>query len=211
MNLLNSLLVDLPAVLLCITFHEFSHGYIAYLLGDQTARRAGRLTLNPIHHIDPVGFICMLFFRFGWAKPVPINVYNFKNQKLGIFLVSAAGPLSNIFLAFILVLAIRLLSYLGQSAALALSSFLATAARLSIGLAVFNLLPIPPLDGSKMLLPLLPAGIMGTVLEYERYSIILLVLLLYFGLLNVPLNFAFGVIWNGIIRASAIVLLPFGV
>jgi Zn-dependent protease len=120
-------------------------------MGDQTARLSGRLSLNPIHHIDPVGFLCMVFFHFGWAKPVPINMYNFKKRKLGLFLVSFAGPFSNIVLAFLIVVAVRMLALFSQTLLSAFSDFLVTVAQMSIGLAVFNLIPVPPLDGSKIL------------------------------------------------------------
>ena len=90
-----SLLISIPGLLFAITMHEFAHGWAAYLMGDNTARYSGRLTLNPLHHLDPVGALCMLFFRFGWAKPVPINPNNFKNHRKGIIIVSLAGPIAN--------------------------------------------------------------------------------------------------------------------
>jgi len=210
LDLLNRVLIHLPAALICITVHEFAHGYVAYLMGDQTARLSGRLTLNPLYHIDPAGLLCMVFFRFGWAKPVPVNIQNFRWKKYGIFLVSFAGPLSNVLLAFVLVLAARLLAPVDQWFVTAFIDFLVTVAQLSIGLALFNLLPIPPLDGSKMLLPFLPARAMAAVLRYERYSIIILILLLYLNILTVPLGIAYSAIWNGVIRLTAAALSPFG-
>ncbi|AOY77094.1 site-2 protease family protein [Clostridium formicaceticum] len=177
-----TILLTLPGILLALTIHEFSHAYSAYLLGDDTAKYYGRLTLNPLAHIDLVGFLMLIFFRFGWAKPVPINPKNFSDRRKGYFLVSIAGPLSNIVLAilstFFFALAIRL----------ALSEFIHTMLYFSIFinlvLAVFNLFPIPPLDGSKILLSILPSSFEETYYRLQKYTYILLFLLVYFRVIN---------------------------
>ena len=139
----------IPAAFFAIVFHEISHGYVAYLLGDKTAKNGGRLSLNPMEHIDWIGLICMTLFGFGWAKPVPVNPYNFKNKKLGMVLVSIAGPLSNLLMAAIsIVLAMLSLLIEPTSSFLfnlqeLLFTFFLLSAQLNVGLAVFNCIPIP--------------------------------------------------------------------
>lgn len=174
----------IPAALLAIIFHELSHGFVSFLLGDRTAKEHGRLSLNPFKHMDILGLICMVIFGFGWAKPVPINSYFFKNKKLGITLVSFAGPLSNIVLATLAVFFGVLLSGIPEANEIfeyllvLISYFLAYFSILNVGLAVFNLLPIPPLDGSKVLFALLPEKAYRFILNYERYGILILIVLI---------------------------------
>ncbi|MCD6098581.1 site-2 protease family protein [bacterium] len=165
---IGSFLIWVPPILLAITFHEFSHGYAAYLLGDPTAAYAGRLSLNPLRHLDPLGTIMLLFAHIGWAKPVPIDPRNFKNPKRGILLTSVAGPASNMLLAFLFGLLYRLWVnlfppgiYIDGSTLHILAAMLLVTVRINLILAVFNLIPIPPLDGSKILFGLLPR-------EYDR-------------------------------------------
>lgn len=166
------------AALVALTVHEFSHGYAAYKMGDNTAKNLGRLTFNPLKHLDPVGLICMIFFRVGWAKPVPINARNFKNPKWGFALVGIAGPLSNLLLgfltggAYLAVLAMTrdvafeagVLYNLVKNGVL----FLATFFSVNIGLGIFNLLPIPPFDGSRILNVILPPKLYFGIMRYER-------------------------------------------
>lgn len=177
----------IPAALLAIIFHEISHGYVAYLMGDRTAKTRGRLSLNPIQHMDPLGLLCMILFGFGWAKPVPVNPYFFKNKKLGMVLVSIAGPVSNLLMAVLsmtVILAVSLLDIESRVLLGALNvvlEFLLVFAILNIGLAVFNLIPVPPLDGSKILFSLLPRRAYGFILKYERYGMLILLVLV-----NVP-------------------------
>ncbi|SDK49960.1 site-2 protease family protein [Natronincola ferrireducens] len=179
---LTTILLTLPGILLALTVHEFSHAYSAYLLGDPTAKHYGRLTLNPMSHIDIVGFLMLIFFRFGWAKPVPINPNNFVNRKAGYFIVSIAGPISNIILAVFLTLG------LGLAIKFELSVFiydlLYFAIFINLVLAVFNLFPIPPLDGSKLLLTILPSRFEYKYYELQKYSYVLLFLLVYFRIIN---------------------------
>jgi Zn-dependent protease len=145
--------ISLIAFVAALTFHEFSHGLAAKLLGDDTAERAGRLTLNPLVHIDPLGFLAVLVAGFGWSKPVPYNPYNLRNQKWGPVIVAAAGPLANLALFIIAGLTYRALSHLGLIAAGGgLENFLRALMEIDIVLFAFNLIPLPPLDGSKFLL-----------------------------------------------------------
>lgn len=165
-------------VLIALTVHEYAHGYAAYKLGDGTARAFGRLSLNPIKHLDPVGALCLLIFHFGWAKPVPINPRNFKNPKRDFAISALAGPLINIILAFIsaflYLLAIRGLSGValgeGFTSRLAynLILFIGLFHSINLGLGIFNLIPIPPLDGSRILTAILPPKIYFGIMKYER-------------------------------------------
>lgn len=181
-----SALARVAAVLLCLTVHETCHGLAARALGDPTAKRAHRLSLNPLKHIDWLGFACMLLLGFGWAKPVPVDMRYFKNPKRGMALTALAGPLSNLLLAILLLLCGRVLYDFAPYTAFwdALFSFLLTTAMLSVGLGVFNLIPIPPLDGSKVLFALLPERAYLTLMRFERYGVLLLYALVFFGALD---------------------------
>ena len=146
-DILIELLISIPAVLLCLSVHEAAHGFAANALGDPTAKNAGRLTLDPIHHLDPIGTICLLLFHVGWAKPVPVDVRYFKKPRRDIALVSLAGPLSNFLLALIALFLQRIFMSGNSTILLALGLFCYSTAVMSIGLGVFNLIPVPPLDG----------------------------------------------------------------
>ena len=189
----------IPAVLLSLSFHEFSHGYVAFKLGDPTAKQAGRLTLNPLAHIDPLGTLCMLIFRFGWAKPVPVNVMYFKDRKKGMAITAAAGPISNLLLAFLcLLLFVPVLVYAGWTAVGSYAAnFLYIMVMINVGLAVFNLLPISPLEGSKILYAVLPNKIYFSIMRYERYFQPVLFLLLWTGLLSRPISFLRDAVISG--------------
>ena len=195
--LTDALLRVIPA-LLCITVHELCHGFAAYMLGDDTAKRAGRLTLNPIKHIDIMGLIMMLLFRFGWAKPVPVNMSRLHRPKRDMAFVALAGPLSNLVLADLGLFLYGLLWIPLQGGRIGsiVLDLLWTLSILSISLAVFNIIPIPPLDGSKVLFSLLPESAYRTVLRYERYGMIALLLLVATGLLGQPLSTATGWVFS---------------
>lgn len=196
-----------PCVLIALTFHEFAHGYMAYKLGDPTAKNLGRLTLNPLKHLDPIGTICMIFFHFGWAKPVPINSRYFKKPRRDMALTAAAGPIMNFILALFGVLVCRILTkifvtfpaqsdfvYYIQYAALTLFSYFHM---LNLSLGVFNLIPIPPLDGSRIFYIFLPPKWYFGVMKYEKYIQLALLVLLWTGLLSRPLSAAVSWISGG--------------
>lgn len=173
------------AVLLCLTVHETCHGLVAYALGDPTAKSMHRLSMNPLHHIDWFGLFMMLAAGFGWAKPVPVDPRYFKKPKEGMALTALAGPVSNFLLAFLLIFISKMI-YLYAPYTVALDAIftfcLYTAAPLSIGLGLFNLIPIPPLDGSKVVAVLLPDRAYGTLMRYERYGMLLLLTLSFLGI-----------------------------
>lgn len=192
--------ISLPGLLLAIVIHEFSHGYAAYLLGDNTAKESGRLTLNPIKHIDIVGFIFLLIFKFGWAKPVPINPINFKNRKRDTIIVSLAGPFSN----FIIALALSLFLSTGSIKSNLIIQIMIIALWYNLMLGIFNLLPFPPLDGSKILASLLPIKYEYMFYKYERYLYIILIILvatnLIDGILRPLIEFILYLLINIILR-----------
>ena len=184
-SVLTDILFAVLPALLCITLHELSHGAVAYMLGDDTAKREGRLTLNPIKHIDPWGLVMMVLFRFGWAKPVPVNMYKFKKPRQGMAITAFAGPLANLLIAavfiFIYGLTYRALYIEGGALAQSVFQMISTTGYLSLSLAVFNLLPISPLDGSKVLFAFLSDSAYDKLMHYERYGMILLMLLVVTG------------------------------
>ncbi len=172
------LLSVLPA-LICITLHECAHGMTAYMLGDDTAKRAGRLSLNPIKHIDVLGLVMLVVFRFGWAKPVPVNMNNFRNPKQGMALTAAAGPLANLVISIIVLFIYGLLFIpLGRYEwGWYLLETVYVTAYLSLTLALFNIIPIPPLDGSKVLYSAVSERSYRRLMYYERYGMIALLIL----------------------------------
>jgi len=211
------LLFVVPCVLFALTVHEVSHGYMAYRLGDPTARNMGRLTLNPMKHLDPVGTLCMILFHFGWARPVPINTRYFRKPRRDTALTAAAGPVSNFLMAFLGLLLQEILlavfvrhpaasqfTYNLQFAALTLLSYFHI---LNLSLGMFNLIPVPPLDGSRIFLTFLPAKYYFGIMQYERYIQLGLMLLLWLGFLDRPLSFLVSALSNGM--RFLVELLPF--
>lgn len=168
-------------VLLCLTVHETCHGLAALALGDPTAKRMHRLSFNPIRHIDWLGLASMVICGFGWAKPVPVDMRYFKKPKTGMAVTALAGPVSNFLLALLLLLTASLMAGLAPVSAVTawLFSFLNSTSVLSIGLGLFNLVPIPPLDGSKVLFSLLPERAYYTLMRYERYGMLILLLIMW--------------------------------
>lgn len=170
---LQDIIIRTIAVLVAIIPHEMAHGYAAYLCGDETAKNDGRLSLNPLHHLDPIGTICLIFFKFGWAKPVMINPNNFRDRKKGTFFVSIAGVLTNFILAIIAVIIMKYIRLSDFVFEIFMNIFW-----FNIILGVFNLIPIPPLDGSKLLFSFLPPKYEYYLIKYEKYGYILLLLLI---------------------------------
>lgn len=182
-----SLFYIVPAAIIAIVLHELAHGLVSYALGDPTPKLDGRLSLNPAKHLDLIGAICLILFKFGWAKPVIINPSYYKNKKWGIALVSLAGPVMNFSIAFISALIYYLFYYFGISEILLEIPymFFGYLALINIGLGLFNLIPIPPLDGSKILTALLPDRAYYQYMKYQRYgSFFLLGLILLLSLLE---------------------------
>jgi Zn-dependent protease len=180
------LLLRLPPLLWALSFHEFCHGWAAYKLGDRTAAYQGRLSLNPLHHLDPVGTIMLIFFRFGWAKPVPINSRYFKNPRRDIAIVSFAGPAGNFISALATGVIYRII-YATAPALLtnfAVRTLLLNMLFINIGLGVFNLIPIPPLDGSKLLSVMLPASQLGKYFYLERFGMFIILILVFTGIIQ---------------------------
>jgi len=199
-SVLTTALLSVIPVLLCLTVHEVAHGAAAYALGDDTAKRLGRLTLNPIRHIDPLGFLAMLFFRFGWAKPVPVDMRNFTRPRAYMAITALAGPLSNFLLAaFIFLFQIPLNRlFMNGGAWFYVADTIFMTGVLSVFLGVFNLLPIPPLDGSKILFAVLPQAQHDWLMRYEKYGFILLIALIWFGFTSGPLLEIVNDVWRWI-------------
>jgi Zn-dependent protease len=175
---LSFILIALPILLVVITIHEFAHAFVADKLGDPTPKLAGRLTLNPLAHIDPIGFLMLVLVRFGWAKPVPINPYNFRSPRQGNLLVSIAGPAANFLFAWVLAIVFRTVPISPDSLAAGLLTYTIW---MSLALAVFNLIPVPPLDGSHVLEYFLPPEQLEGYYRLQQYGFLLLVMIILFG------------------------------
>ena len=205
-----SFLLTLPIALLSLSVHETAHGYVAYKLGDPTAHNSGRLTLNPLKHLDPIGFLCMILGGFGWAKPVPVNARYFKNPRHGMAITGIAGPISNILLAAVFALLYEILfaiyvdivfvTEISYNVALISLQFCNLAAYMNVALAIFNMIPVPPFDGSRFIYVFLPQKLYFGIMKYERTIMIVLLLLLVTGFLDRPLNVATSFVLNGIYR-----------
>ena len=181
---LQSILIGIPVTLIALTVHEFAHGFVSDKLGDPTPRQQGRLTFNPIAHLDPLGTLLMILTGFGWAKPVMVNPRNYKNQKVGMAVTAAAGPLSNLIMAFLamflyaILLVVNVKCNLGWNDAVSTTgSILTFFAYRNLCFMVFNFIPIPPLDGAKVLGIIVPSRIYFKIMQYEWYAMILIMVL----------------------------------
>ena len=188
-----NLFLSLPGILLAISFHEMAHGFAADAMGDPTPKLAGRLTVNPLKHIDPLGLLSMVLFRFGWAKPVPINPLNFKDRKKGMIIVSLAGILTNLLLGFLGMATYFLVVPLQNEILMTIIQYIYI---YNIVFAVFNLLPIPPLDGSKVLMVFLPSKALPTFYEFQKYGMFIILGLAITGLLGMIINPVINLIIN---------------
>ncbi|MEA4849342.1 MAG: site-2 protease family protein, partial [Clostridiaceae bacterium] len=187
---ISSLLYSLPGIIAALVIHEYSHALAAYAMGDSTAKQYGRLTLNPIAHMDPLGFLCLIVTRrFGWAKPVPVNDMNFRNRKRGMLLVSLAGPVSN-FITALLIAAAYAVFY--KSIGQITGSILQIAYIINLSIGAFNLIPIPPLDGSKILDAFLNDRQRFFMRRYAVYSNVIILILIFSGIIGSILG---PVIW----------------
>ncbi len=189
-TVLTDILYSVIPAIICVTLHELAHGYTAYRLGDPTAKRMGRLTLNPLKHIDVFGFLMMVVFKFGWAKPVPVDMRYFKNPKRGMAITAIAGPGMNLAIGIV---ALFLYGFLtpflyGSSFGSAVLEIVFMTAYISIALMIFNIIPIPPLDGSKVLFSMASNETYWKLMRYERYGMILLFILVASGVLGAPLG-----------------------
>lgn len=205
------IIIRIPIVLISLSVHESAHAYAAYKLGDPTAKNLGRISLNPLKHLDPIGAISMVLFRIGWAKPVPIHSRNFKNPRLGMAISALAGPVSNLLLAFVTFIVRAYLIHFALNGHLAFTFygdpiFSSSAGKilyvlilffenfflLNISLSVFNLIPVPPLDGSRILFVLLPDKAYFGIMKYEQIIYIGLMICIFTGVLDTPLNYVFN-------------------
>lgn len=195
-DILIELILVIPTVLISLTFHEVAHGYISFKQGDPTAYNLGRLSLNPLKHLDPIGSICMLLVGVGWAKPVPVNARYYKNPKRGMALTALAGPAVNLILAFFGELIVTVVIGISLRAGVSvdnhwievISTFFYYFSQMNVFLAVFNLLPIPPFDGSRIAFVFLPTRFYFKVMQYERIIQYVVLLLLWMGILTTPLR-----------------------
>ena len=208
-NLIIYLISTAAVIFITLPIHEWAHGFAATRLGDPTPKWQGRLSLNPLAHLDPMGSLCILLFGFGWARPVSVNPRYFKNVKTGMAITALAGPLSNLIMGLIGVLLGNLMVWITLITDIGIFYYIAIfftfVARINISLAVFNLIPIPPLDGSRILGVILPDRIYYRIMQYERYLFYLVILLLATNVLTIPLAIISGAVENLYLLISSII------
>jgi len=198
---LTGILYALPGLLLALSFHELAHGLAADRLGDPTARRAGRLTMNPLAHLDIIGFLALLLAGFGWAKPVPVNPFLLKgNRRLAIIIVSVAGPLANLILAIAGAVAYGLVAATGLGGPI-VARMIFELISFNVILAVFNMIPVPPLDGSQILAALLP-GRQEWLIRLQPYGVVILVVLIVTGVFTYIIGPPITLVTNGLVRIA---------
>ncbi|MEG0330160.1 MAG: site-2 protease family protein [Longicatena sp.] len=209
-SFLQKLIYILPAVVISLSAHEFAHAFVSYKLGDKSQLSQGRMTLNPFKHLDPMGTLSLLFFGFGWAKPVQVDPYFYHNKKEGMMWTALAGPFMNFIVAFIAILIYGLMIKFGfyyQNAVVHyIFVFMLILAQINLGLGIFNLIPIPPLDGSKILTGILNEETYFKLMRYENYFMIVIMLLLATGTLNGPLFAARETLMNAFMKVVGMML-----
>ena len=211
-DLIINLMVRVFVIFCVLPIHEFAHAFVAHKLGDDTARLSGRMTTNPLAHIDPIGALMIILAGFGYAKAVPVNIRNFKKRKPYMALTALAGPVSNIVMAFIFMFVGLLLQVkvgvVEGSFVYYIVVFMITAAQINISLAVFNLLPIPPLDGSRIFSLIIPDKYYYAIMQYERYIVYGVLALVFFGILDGPINLLSDLLFDLIFNIAS---LPLGI
>lgn len=212
---LDTLIYVVPAIIITVTLHELAHGWVSYKFGDPTPKLDGRLSLNPLHHLDPIGTVALLLVGFGWAKPVHIDPRYYKDAKTGIVWTAFAGPLMNFIIAFVAIFLFNLLlkvpvsifsSEIMTRIFIYLIYLMQYTALISLGQAIFNLIPLPPLDGSKILYGVLPDSVYFNIMKYENWLSLILFLVLFSGVLNGPLVSIRTIVFDGMNNLCALIL-----